>query len=209
MAFTNSASDFSELQLFDKDKRPPVSTANGRTYIIGHGTVFIKVKPNDEIMRIHPVFYLPGAISRLLSMGQLLHGKLCLYGEENTLTFTHVESNNVAIVARSNLIHENIYWVDTQIVSGSDLTALSSIHEDSYDLWHRRLGHPSSQVLDKFKSHTNNFPIDIQIPKNKPLCEGCATGKMHNRSFPTSVDPPWTPFRLFNSLVKNKLKAPT
>jgi len=132
--------------------------------IIGHGTVFIETKPFGEtvITRLHPVFLLPGMRERLLSMGQILHGNLRISGDANTLTFAHAESGNVVLQANnSNFMHPNIYWVDTRIVNGSDLTALSTMHEDSYDLWHRRLGHPSDQVLVKFKSRTKNFPSNL------------------------------------------------
>ena len=70
-------------------------------------------------------------------MGQILHGNTRITGDENTLTFTHADTGNVVLHANnSDRIHPNIYWVDTRIVNGSDLTALSSIHEDSYNLWH-------------------------------------------------------------------------
>ena len=59
-----------------------------------------------------------------------------------------------------------------------------SMYRDDYDLWHRQLGHPGKQVFEKFESSTQNFPKSIEIPKNLPVCEGCAKGKMHSRSFP-------------------------
>ena len=186
MAFTSHVEDFSQLTYFRKDKQIPVSTANGIASIVGHGTVFIETKPNEEtvITRLHPVFLLPGMPERLLSMGQILHGNTRINGDKNTLTFTNAENGNVVLHAKnSNFMQPHIYWVDTRIVNGSDLTALSSIHEDSYDLWHRRLGHPSDQVLVKFKSKTKNFPSDLRIPKESHICEGCAQGKMHNQIF--------------------------
>jgi hypothetical protein len=186
MAFTSNTEDYSQLTYFEKDAQMKVSTANGFASIIGHGTIFIETKPHGEtvITRLHPVFLLPGIKERLLSMGQILHGNLCINGDQNTLTFAHAESGNVVLHANnSDFLHPNIYWVDTHIVNGSDLTALSSIHEESYDLWHRRLGHPSDQVLVKFKSKTKNFPSDLRILKESPICEGCVKGKMHNRSF--------------------------
>ena len=164
MAFTSNAADFSQLTYYPKDKQKPCSTANGTAFIIAEGTVFIETKPHGEtvIMRLHPVFLLPGIKERLLSMGQILHGNLCINGDQNTLTFAHAESRNVVLHANnSDFLHPNIYWVDTHIVNRSDLTALSSIHEESYDLWHRHLGHPSDQVLVKFKSKTKNFPSDL------------------------------------------------
>jgi len=120
---------------------------------------------------------------RLLSMGQILRGNLCIYGDQNTLTFAHVESKEIMLRTNSTSILENIFWVDTQIITGSALIALSTIHEDSYETWHRRLGHPSDQVFTKFKTQTKHFPSDLTVPPELPICKGCAKGKMHSRSF--------------------------
>jgi hypothetical protein len=139
MAFMSSTEDFSQLTYFEKDEQMKVSTANGFASIIGQGTIFIETKPNEEavITRLHPVFLLPGIKERLLSMGQILHGNTHISSDKNTLTFTHAETENVVLQANnSDFLHPNIYWVDTHIVNRSDLTALSSIHKDSYDLWH-------------------------------------------------------------------------
>jgi len=188
LAFTNRISDFSDLIFFTANKRPSVSTANGFAIILGFGTVFIETKPEGEaqITRIHPVYYLPTLSDRLLSLGQILHGNLCIYGDENTLTFSDVKSKRVVLKACSGLLHQNIYWVDTHIITGNALYAFSSMHDDSYQTWHRRLGHPSDQVLTKFKSQTRNFPQSLKIPKSEelPICEGCAKGKMRSRPFP-------------------------
>ena len=95
-----------------------------------------------------------------------------IYGDQNTLTFVHAESKEIVLQANSNLIHENLFWVDTQIVSWTALTAFSTIHADDYETWHRRLGHPSDQVLIKFKTKTQNIPSDLFIPKESLICRG-------------------------------------
>jgi len=132
-------------------------------------------------------------------MGQVLRSKLCIYGDENTLTFMHAESNEIVLLAKSNLIHENIYWVDTQIITGKTLTAFNAINNDSYDLWHQHLGHPSDQVLIKFKTQIRNFPSDLKIPHNPPICEGCTQGKMRSRSFPQNPIHATKPFEQIHS----------
>ena len=62
MAFTSDPQDYSELIYLSKDKQIPVSTANGIASIIGFGTVFLRTEPSGTptIVRIHPVFLLPG-----------------------------------------------------------------------------------------------------------------------------------------------------
>jgi len=184
MAFTSDPQDYSELIYLCKDKQIPVSTANGVATIISFGTVFIctELSGTPNIVRINPVFLLPGLKEQLLSMGQLLHSNLCIYSDRNTLTFSNVESTETMLTARNSIvIHQNIYWVDTQIVTGSDLTAFITIHNDAYTTWHQHLGH---QVLSKFKLKTKNFPQSFTVPKKSPIpCEGCTEGKMTNRPF--------------------------
>jgi len=87
MAFTSIVSDFCDLIYFKENKRPLVTTANANAEILGFGTVFIQTtqRGNNKITWINPVFYLPNMTERLLSMGQLLHGNLCIYGDQNTL----------------------------------------------------------------------------------------------------------------------------
>jgi hypothetical protein len=48
--------------------------------------------------------------------------------------------------------------MQSQIISGKNLIAMQSVDSDSYDLWHRRLGHPSTQVFEKFKGNSENVP---------------------------------------------------
>jgi len=76
-------------------------------------------------------------------MGQLLHGNLQIHGDQNTLNFVDAESLELVLQANSSLIHQNLFWVDTQIVSGTALTMFSAIHADDYETWHRCIGHPS------------------------------------------------------------------
>ena len=200
-AFTSQISDFSDLIYYAPGNELKVSTANGWATIVAYGTVFIEMKPlgKSHFLRLHPVYLLPGMTARLMSMGQVLRSKLCIYGDENTLTFMHAESNEIVLLAKSNLIHENIFWVDTQIITGQSLTTLNAINDDSYDLWHQRLGHPSDQVLIKFKTKTRNFPSNLTIPHNPPICEGCAKGKMRSRSFPENPIRATKPFERIHS----------
>ena len=106
------------------------------------------------------------------------------------------------IVAVPRHSFDTIYWVNLKVLSGEELTAHKSMHRDDYDLWHRRLGHPGKQVFEKFKSSTRNFPKLIEIPKNPPVCEGCAKGKMHSCSFPENSACATRPFERIHSDLK-------
>jgi len=119
-----------------------------------------------------------------MSEGLLLKGNMQIKGDECTLRFIEAQTRKVKIVALTRLFTDTIYWVNSEVLTGSELTAHKSMHRDDYDLWHQQLGHPGKQVFEKFKSSTWNFLKSIEVPKNLPVSEGCVKGKMHSHSFP-------------------------
>ena len=72
-----------------------------------------------------------------------------------------------------------------------------------YDLWHKRFGHLSKQVLKEAQGHVKNFPKDLVFPKKDPICRGCAEGKMHLHSFPESQSRASRPFERIYSDLKS------
>jgi len=103
----------------------------------------------------------------LMSMGQLLKGNMHLQGDEKALTFLDKMDNKALVKAVLNLLQsDTIYWVNSMIVTGEDLVALMSLYVSDYKIWHRRLRHPSDQVLDKLWDNSINFPSTLKIPKN-------------------------------------------
>jgi len=188
--FMDNKADFSDLRFFDEKNWPQAQTANGAAAIHGHGTVSMKTWVDSTtpkmvtISHLSPVFYMPGMGIRLLSMGLLLKGNMQIKGDERTLEFIEAQTGKVKIVALTRLFTNTIYWVNSEVLTGSELTAHKSMHRDDYNLWHQQLGQPGKQVFEKFESSTQNFLRLIKVPKNPPVCKGCAKGKMHSRSFP-------------------------
>jgi len=81
-----------------------------------------------------------------------------------------------------------MFWIHAHVVDQTKLTLLNPIlKSEKHDLWHRRLAHPSDEVLRHFARSTKNFP-KFQIPKeHKTVCKGCAKGKMTDK--PHSENP--------------------
>ena len=52
-----------------------------------------------------------------------------------------------------------------------------------YDIMHKRLGHPSKDVLRHACKHMRNFPSEVPTPKEDTICPGCTKGKMPNHAF--------------------------
>jgi len=142
--FTDNKVDFSDLRFFDEENWPKAQTANGAAAIHGHSTVFVKTwvenpphKMTETISHLSPVFYMPGMGIHLLSMGQLLKGNMHIKGDEHTLEFIDAQTGKVKIVALTRMFTDTIYWVNSEVLTRSELTAHKSMHRDDYDLWHR------------------------------------------------------------------------
>ena len=70
---------------------------------------------------------------------------------------------------------------------------MSMVSSIDYDIMHRRFAHPSMDVLRHASGNTQGFP-NISIPKENPICPGCAEGKMTKLSFPASDHRSTKPF---------------
>jgi hypothetical protein len=67
---------------------------------------------------------------------------------------------------------------------------------------HRRLAHPSKEVVQRARKHVRDLP-DFTIPEEQHVCPGCAQGKMTNKSFPPSESRKTVPFALIHSDLKS------
>ena len=70
---------------------------------------------------------------------------------------------------------------------------------------HKRLAHPSDDVLRKALENTKGFPTDLDYSRlsKSPVCPGCAQGKMTQKPFPKSDKRATEPFELIHSDLKS------
>ena len=206
--FTGESSDFADLKLFPKDKRPMANTANSTAQILGEGTIFIKHdvrqgKTTDtHVTRLHPVMYMSGMDIRLLSMGQHMQNGHEVHGNKDSIYFSDKRTKKRVMMAENLPFMKTIYLVHSRILTGEELKSVPLVYSVDFDTWHRRMGHPSNQVLDKMRTNTQNFPSDLRVPKDHSPCRGCAEGKMHSRSFPDSEIRASKPFERVHSDLK-------
>ena len=71
-----------------------------------------------------------------------------------------------------------------------------------YELLHRRLGHPSKDVLRATHKHMKDFP-SITILPVEPVCPGCQLGKQPNHLFAANESHATKPFELVHSDLKS------
>jgi hypothetical protein len=69
----------------------------------------------------------------------------------------------------------------------------------NYNTWHLRMAHPSKNMLKHVEMNTNGFTQNLVFPLENGICPGCAKGKMHNKSFPSSGKRASKPFDLIHA----------
>jgi GAG-pre-integrase domain len=206
--FTFALSDFLEYTVL---KHPiKVTTAANPIFIIGEGTVLLEHYVLNKgikqpcITRLYPVYYLPNITSRLLSLGDFLQQGILCYGSSKQITLVTKNARTPLMQCVPHKIGDTIYWLEMCTSNKHGHFAMpTTIYKVDYDLMHKRMGHPSMDVLRKAKDHTKGFPNDITYPEETPLCRGCAQGKMPSASFPSSQTRASRPFEKVHSDVKS------
>ena len=85
----------------------------------------------------------------------------------------------------SALLPDNIlHWIwSSQIIPS--VNVISLLLEDSYQLWHERLGHTSKNALKAMSQNLKGVP-SLSIPLTTSPCKGCQLGKQTERTYPDS-----------------------
>src|ERR1700753_1011293 len=192
MHFTNDLNNFIEYEAITPVK---LTTANSSSMITGKGTILLIL--DSKIVRIHPVYYVPDLSCRLLSLGQFLKSGLLSRGSAREISLR--EKNNsefMNFTPRSE--NDTIYVVRSLIGSNPQIQTVYSV---DFNTLHRRLAHPSNDVMRKAGKHIKDFP-NIDIP-SESICPGCEQGKMPSKTFPPSGARASKPFELIHSDLKS------
>jgi hypothetical protein len=192
--FTNSLNDFVEFE----DCQPVlVRTATSSTFITGKGTVYLKL--NDRHLRISPVYYVEDLSARLLSLGQFMQHGLYTRGSICEVALYDERTNKEFVTFHPRSEEDTIYVIKSLV--GAEISAhITTIHSIDFEVMHRRMAHPSKEVLQKARKHTKGIP-EIEIPREH-VCSGCAQGKMMKQPSPPSEKRAMVPFELIHSDLK-------
>jgi transposase InsO family protein len=207
--FTPVLSDFADFTPYDGPKLQ-TAAVKAPLQIKGEGTVFLTHKVTSKsgstkeiVTRFYPVYHVPGMSVRLMSFGELLQNGCEVRGDAEALRFYKANSRFPSLSVEPHLPKQTIFWLHGSITNKRALMLRNTIDSGDYDLWHKRLGHPSKRVLYETQRHVKNFPKGILFPEKEPLCRGCAEGKMHSRSFPDSQSRATRPFQRIHSDLKS------
>jgi len=135
-------------------------------------------------------------------MGDFLQQGMRVMGNSSHVSLLH--KIQPFIQCKPIMPGHTLYWLEASTMH-IEVQFLESptIYKVDYDLMHRRLGHPSKDVLRHAKDHTKGFPDGIKIPTNSPICPGCAEGKMPATSHPPSNTRASQPFKRIHSDLKS------
>ena len=197
---TNSLSDFWDYQPYST----PVSFGTaGKTVIqaIGSGTVkgFVTVEGGKRVwITLTNVAYIPNASGRLFSTGVVENsGHTLVQGSGSMVIYDRVfkhgtVSGNRIMEAMYNPLN-NLYYMFMDILDRNVANAMIS----PYRLWHRRMGHPSKEVIRRLPGNTKGAdPVGVE---DHSPCEGCQWGKSHRAPFPTSYKRATKPLELVHT----------
>ena len=195
---TGDINDFVEYQEL-KEKRP-LNTINSITCAEGQGTVVLLLNSGEAVC-VWPVYYIPGMTCKLLSAGMFMQYGLEMIGNLYSIWIMKGSSPFLTFLPRNEW--SNIYVILLMRPQDEDLHGtLDTVYALDYGILHKRLAHPSKDVLQKAWKHLKDFP-EIEVLSEEPLCPGCEQGKMVNQLFPVNTKRASRPFELVHSNLKS------
>jgi len=198
MHFTFDINDFVEYQ--ELAQKIPVTTANSFSQIIGKGTVVLHLQ-NGESVRIFPVYHTPDLTVRLLSLGVFMQMGFHIAGTREYIAV--MQKTKPFLLFHPRLPKDSIFVVRALKSQDAKIFGeLGTIHSVDYETLHRRMAHPSKDVIKKARKHLKDFP-NVVIPEEDHICPGCLKGKMVNRPFLPTERRATKPFQLIHSDLKS------
>jgi len=153
------------------------------------------------MIRVAPVYFVPDLSSHLLSLGIFLRRSgFTTKGDNQHIAVLQNGQDFITFYPRN--AYSTVYTVNTYLGAKPPIRAAEEIFFPDYETYHRRLAHPSKEVLQKVGKYVKGFPSGIQIP-HQHICPGCEQGKKANKSFPPSKIRATKPFQIIHSDLKS------
>ena len=138
-----------------------VKTANSTAEVRGRGTVIL-VLTTGEFVRISLVYHIPTLSCQLLAMGNFLQSGYTSTGNNKSIRIMKGSKSFLTFNPRRE--KDSLYIIKSYTPNEMDIhMALNTIYGVDYDVIHRRLAHPSKEVLLKARKHLKDFP-EIEFP---------------------------------------------
>ncbi|XP_074297286.1 uncharacterized protein LOC141627989 [Silene latifolia] len=170
----------------------PVSLPNGVTTNASHrGRVIL-----DGGLVLTDVLYVPGLTCSLISVLQLLDALDCII--QCTKSFCVIQDRQTRRLIGAGKRQDGLYFY-----RGVSNVAVCNINQGSTDLWHKRLGHPSSEVLKLLAIVKSSSRLS-----NK-ACDVCLRAKQTRFSFNRSDNKVISSFELIHCDLWGSYRTPS
>uniref|UniRef100_A0A803P2C0 Integrase catalytic domain-containing protein n=1 Tax=Cannabis sativa TaxID=3483 RepID=A0A803P2C0_CANSA len=123
------------------------------------------------------------ATRKVVLQGRLKDGLYQLEGSTIRSNSHDPSAANTPNLAHESFLSSVSYFSNLVESSSKSVFSVNQSHVNQKDIWHRRLGHPSSKVLSQVLSMAN---VKVHINENQLFCEACQYGKSHALPFKTS-----------------------
>ena len=97
-----------------------------------------------KTLHIRDVLFVPHITQRILSLGEFLDQGMHVYGDAHMMTLILPKSLTPVFQCSPLYSGEKLFWLRASSVTP---TSLNLVVVEDYELMHRRLGHPSKEVM--------------------------------------------------------------
>jgi len=159
--------------------------------VLGTGDIKVIVTIDgrkDKTITLSNASYCPDAADNLVSESRMDRKGLAILKKKGKVTITKSDGS---VVMQGRLLSCNLYELDITLAPYSAApshVAFTTQTGQSYDLWHRRLGHIHEGGLRYLAKHDLVTGLNIKIDDTLGPCDGCAKGKHHQAPFPHRVE---------------------
>ncbi|XP_073153898.1 uncharacterized protein [Henckelia pumila] len=213
------------LRLMMKYHDECLADSGASKIIEGYGKAKI-ILPNDTSIYIENALYASKSSRNLLSFKDIrrngYHIETLNENNFEYLGITSIISGQKQIKEKLCALPSGMYFTTIKAVEANTCTNQKFIDQQSFKLWHDRLGHPGATMMRKIIMNSHGHPLKNQkiLLHNDYSCVACSQGKLIIRPSPTKVDveiptflerihgdicgpihPPCGPFRYFMILI--------
>jgi transposase InsO family protein len=177
---TNRADLFQNYEHFNDIRT--VTTANGNTINAkGKGSVIIEANIKGKLQRVtlQDVWYVPAITKNLFSV-LAVHDKIPNSQFSSTTTECTVYVKGEARLIGKRQKEGGLYKLDVKVVLPENPVEVCATF-NTMQLYHERLAHQNKRHVKA----TVQRELNLDLPLDKELCEGCIYGKAHRRKFGT------------------------
>lgn len=185
-----------------------MTVGNGSTLPITHiGSASLPSSQNSKSLQLSNILFVPHITKSLLSISKFTQDNDVFLEFHSDCCF--VKDKCTRRILLEGRIKDGLYLLDLSktclSISGSSLRGATFSTHNCFNaqrcvdvnLWHSRLGHPCSSVLNKALTSIN-VPFKLSDIK---FCDACAMGKIHSMHFPTVDVNTSAPFQLIHTDV--------